>query len=68
MDQLGIEVGLGPGYIVLDWDPAPLPKKQSNLNKNVWRLRYTSWALDLAGGSYTCSSIKPQGREVRGCE
>jgi len=22
---LGIEVGLGPGYIVLDWDPAPLP-------------------------------------------
>jgi len=24
---LDIEVGLGPGYIVLDWDPAPLPKK-----------------------------------------
>jgi len=24
---LGTEVGLGPGYIVLDWDPAPLPKK-----------------------------------------
>jgi len=24
---LGIQVGLGPGYIVLDWDPAPLPKK-----------------------------------------
>ena len=24
---LGREVGLGPGYIVLDWDPAPLPKK-----------------------------------------
>jgi len=23
---LGIVVGLGPGYIVLDWDPAPLPK------------------------------------------
>jgi len=21
------EVGLGPGYTVLDWDPAPLPKK-----------------------------------------
>ena len=24
--QLGIEVGLGPGYIVLDWDPAPSSK------------------------------------------
>jgi len=24
---LGMEVGLGPGYIVLDGDPAPLPKK-----------------------------------------
>ena len=28
---LGIEVGLGPGYIVLDWDPAPLPKKGAEL-------------------------------------
>jgi len=29
MDQvaLGVEVGLGPGQIVLDEDPAPLPKK-----------------------------------------
>jgi len=24
---LGIEVGLGPGHIVLDGDPAPLPQK-----------------------------------------
>ena len=24
---LGTEVGLGPGHIVLDEDPAPLPKK-----------------------------------------
>jgi len=24
---LGTEVGLGPGYIVLDGDPAPLPKR-----------------------------------------
>ena len=24
---LGVEVGLGPGYIVLDLDPAPIPKK-----------------------------------------
>ena len=29
MDQDGTwhRVGLGPGYIVLGWDPAPLPKK-----------------------------------------
>jgi len=25
---LGIEVGLGPGYIVLDWDSAALPRKR----------------------------------------
>jgi len=24
---LGMEVGLGPGHIVIDGDPAPLPKK-----------------------------------------
>ena len=26
---LGIEVGLGPGHIVLDGDPASLPKKRA---------------------------------------
>jgi len=26
---LGMEVGLGPGHIVLDGDPAPLPKKRA---------------------------------------
>ena len=29
--QLGTEVGLGPGHIVLDGDPAPLPKEHSSL-------------------------------------
>jgi len=28
---LGMEVGLGPGHIVLDGDPAPLPKKGAEL-------------------------------------
>jgi len=28
---LGMEVGLGPGHIVLDVDPAPLPKKGAEL-------------------------------------
>jgi len=30
--KLGMEVGLGPGHIVLDGDPAPLPPKGSALN------------------------------------
>jgi len=25
---LGMQIGLGPGYIVLDGDPAPLPQKE----------------------------------------
>jgi len=25
--KLGMQVGLGPGHIMLDGDPAPLPKK-----------------------------------------
>jgi len=25
--KLGMQVGLGPGYIVLDEDPAPLPQR-----------------------------------------
>ena len=24
--SLGMELGLGPGHFLLDWDPAPLPK------------------------------------------
>jgi len=27
------EVGLGPGYIVLDWDPAPLRKKEAETSQ-----------------------------------
>jgi len=27
---LGTEIGLGPGDIVLDWDPAPLPAKKGH--------------------------------------
>jgi len=25
--KLGVQVGLGPGHIVLDWNPAPLPRR-----------------------------------------
>jgi len=29
---LGMEIGLGPGHIVLDGDPAPLPEKGHSPN------------------------------------
>ena len=35
--KLGMEADLGPGYIVLDGDPAsPLPKKQKFTAPNFW--------------------------------
>jgi len=30
--KLGLEVGLGPGHIVLDGDPAPSPKRDTAPN------------------------------------
>ena len=30
--KLGMEIGLGPSHIVLDGDPAPLPKRGTALN------------------------------------
>jgi len=32
--KLGVQVGLGPGHIVLDGDPAPLPPKGHNAASN----------------------------------
>ena len=34
--SLGMELGLGPGDFVLDRDPAPLPKKGAEPQKNIW--------------------------------
>jgi len=31
--SLGTKLGLDPGDFVLDWDPAPLPKKGAELPK-----------------------------------
>jgi len=33
---LGTEVGFGPGYIVLDWDPAAPPPKKKGTAANFW--------------------------------
>jgi len=37
--KLGMQVGLGPGHIVLDGDPAPLPKGPYLLWSNGWRIK-----------------------------
>jgi len=48
---LGMEVGLGPGYIVLDGEPAPLPKREQSspifgpflLSPNGWMNQDGTW-------------------------
>jgi len=48
---LGVEVGLGPGHIVLDGEPAPLPKKGAQppifdpflLSANGWMHQDATW-------------------------
>jgi len=47
---LGMEVGLGPGHIVLDGDPAPLPKNGAEppifgsfLLSNLWMHQDATW-------------------------
>ena len=46
---LDIEVGHGPGYIVLDWDPAPLPKKGGGAPiPNFWPISIVAKRLDAS--------------------
>jgi len=58
---LGMEVGLGPGHIVLDGDPAPLPKEGGRIPNfrrifiaaNCLQYFYTvGWAAARASGLY----------------
>jgi len=51
---LGMQVGLGPGHIVLDWDPAPLPKRGA---------QPPIFSLCLLGQTAVCIRI-PLGTEV----
>jgi len=41
--KLGMQVGLGPGHIVLDGDPAPLPKEASPSIFNPCPLSSNGW-------------------------
>jgi len=48
---LGIEVNLGPGYIVLDWDPALLPKKgekRGQMPHKIWPISIVAKRLDAS--------------------
>jgi len=42
--KLGMEVGLGPGHIVLDGEPAPLPKR--SIAPNFWLMSLVPKRLD----------------------
>jgi len=52
-DALGMKVGLGPCHIVLDGDPAPLPKKGAE----------PSFSASYCGQTAGCIKM-PLGREV----
>jgi len=43
---LCMEVGLGPGNFVLEWYPAPLPKKGAEPLPNFWLLSIVAKRLD----------------------
>jgi len=45
---LGTEVGLGPGYIVLDGNPAPLPKKGAEPLPNFRPISVVAKQLDAS--------------------
>ena len=58
---LGMEVGLGPVYIVLDGDTAPLPKKGAELGMEVG-LSPGDFVLDVI----PCGAGSPSNRKSSG--
>ena len=51
--KLGMQVGLGPGHIVLDEDPAPLPKKGAEPPPNFRPISVVAKRLDAS----SCHSV-----------
>jgi len=43
-----MEVGLGPGHIVLDWDPAPLPENLAEPLPNFQPISIVAKRLDAS--------------------
>jgi len=59
MDQefkmaLGMEVGIDPGHIVLDGDPAALPKKGAEPHPNFWPIFILAKRLDASRCHLVC--------------
>ena len=52
--KLGTEVGLGPGHIVLDGDPAPVPKTGAD----------PQFLVDVFSGKTASSTKMPIGMEI----
>ena len=46
--KLGIVVGLGPGYVVLDGEPAPHEKRQTSPTLSIF-----------TGACFACESLRP---------
>jgi len=44
--KLGLQVGLSPGHIVLDGDPAPPPKKRGIAAPSFWPMSIVAKRLD----------------------
>jgi len=44
--KLGMQVGLGPGHIVLDGDPAPIPQQAAKPLPNFWPISVVAKWLD----------------------
>ena len=63
MDQDGIcmEVGLGPGHIVLDGDPAPPPRKRGPSPQFSAQV-YCGQTAALNQGAFWCHASRPRPR------
>jgi len=57
---LGTEVGLNPGHIVLDGDPAPLPQKAAQ-SPNFWPIFIVAKRLDASRcpGDFVLDGTQP---------
>ena len=71
---LGMEVGLGPGDLVLDWDPAPPPKKGDGpqilgpclLWPNSWTDQDGTWHGGRRQPRRLCVRWGPSPLQIRG--
>jgi len=61
---LGVEVGLGLGYIVLDGVPAELPKRGTGLRFSAHVYIVTKWSLVSATAELLLHSSRPCRRHV----